>query len=256
MVMGSSSSRRIRCGGRGIQSGGRLVQHQDLRLHREHRGNGNAFLLAHAQVVGDTLDIIAHTHDFQRFFDPVATSSAGKPWYKRTKGHVIVILWAKKVDRLGLKNHSHPGAHLAQVLCVQVRPATWTCPLPVKIPLRCRISVDFPAPFGPTRATFSQGWMSTRRYSARCDRLDRRKKGFQHQWNGAFVSLCPKAGMLIPATVRGRRIRQIRKHGPAQRVEVAGRCGFRHHNHGKALPCRCDRCARCRAEINCLPCRL
>jgi hypothetical protein len=64
MAWGSSRSRWVKLGGR-------LVEHQDRRLHRQHRGQRNALLLAGAEMMGDALGHVAHVDCLERRGHPL-----------------------------------------------------------------------------------------------------------------------------------------------------------------------------------------
>ena len=54
-----------------VEACGGFVQHQHLRLHGDHAGDCNPFLLAAAQVVGDPVCKVLDPDDLQRLVDPV-----------------------------------------------------------------------------------------------------------------------------------------------------------------------------------------
>ena len=107
--------------------------------------------------------VIAHVHRRQGLVHALAAPrrAAGPGRAVRRPRHRT--RWAKRAGHPAIGRPAPPGrAPGPGSLCSPPGRHTHTCPCPLRMPFRCRIRVDLPAPLGPTRATFSHGAMLQR----------------------------------------------------------------------------------------------
>ena len=145
----------------GVEVGRRLVEHQDLRLHRQHGGDRDPAALAEGQVVRRPVGEVGHADPVERVHRPGASSSA--PAHAEVGRPERDVLADGRHEQLVvgvLEDDADPAPDLARGSpCRPAARRPRPCPAPaVRMPLRCSTSVVLPAPLGPSSATRSPRW--------------------------------------------------------------------------------------------------
>ncbi len=110
----------------GVEPRRGLVQHEHLRVHGQHPGQGRAALLAARKLEGaaGVHRLVGQPHRFQGVAHPPVHRGGVEPQVARAEGHVVVDGGGEQL-RLGvLEHHAYAGARLGgRCLVGQVRPA-------------------------------------------------------------------------------------------------------------------------------------
>ena len=111
--------------GERVQAGHRLVEHEHLRLHGEHAGEGHAALLAAGQVEGAALGklVEGQPHQGQALPHAAVDFLGAKPHVARPEGYVVVDGVGEQLVLGILEHESHLAAHFGgDALFRQVAP--------------------------------------------------------------------------------------------------------------------------------------
>ena len=161
---------------RRVEVGRRLVEHQDLRLHRQHGGDRDPAPLAEGEVVRRPVDELGHADhaparsspgrrarapEIPRLVGPNATSARTEPMNSWSSGSWKTMPTRRRIS-------ARFGFSTGQSADLTVPAPAW------RMPLRCSTSVVLPAPLGPSRATRSPGGRAGRRRTAPGGRRGRR----------------------------------------------------------------------------------
>ena len=95
-----------------VQIGGRLVEQQDFRLHRQHAGERGSPALAGAQVVRRAVALPVETHLRQAAIHPGAHSLGVKSHVQRAEGYVLLDRRHEDLVVGILEEHADSLAHL------------------------------------------------------------------------------------------------------------------------------------------------
>ena len=140
-----------------IETGRRLVEHEDRRPHGQHARQAHPLLLAEAQVMDWPPAERQGIDGGQRFLDAAGDLVVGQAQVSRAEGHVLLDRGGEELIGRILEDHADA--------CDTIRPAAWPprrCPAggPVPVadgPAACSTfrSVVLPAPLAPITATNS-----------------------------------------------------------------------------------------------------
>ena len=98
-----------------IEAGSGLVEHEQLRLHRQHGGDGDALLLADAEMVRDAVHVVAHIHGSECITHARAHFLLGQALVNRAERDVVEHRGREELVVGLLKNQADGGAHLDEV---------------------------------------------------------------------------------------------------------------------------------------------
>ena len=107
--------RHLATGGR-VEVGGGFVEDEDLRSHRQHRGDGDPPALTEGQVVRWALRVRAHAHERQGLPHPGLELRSTQPDVVRPEGHVVPDRRHEQLVVGVLKDDPHPPPDLQEVL--------------------------------------------------------------------------------------------------------------------------------------------
>ena len=99
----------------GVEVGRRLVEHEQRRVHRQHRARRHPAALAEAEVVGRAPGVAGHPDRVQRRLDPVLELMTPISEVGRAEGDVVADGGGEELVVGVLEHDPDPAADLAQV---------------------------------------------------------------------------------------------------------------------------------------------
>ena len=93
-----------------------LVERENLGIHAEHRGDGDALLFAGAQVMAEAILVGAHAYTLERMPRSLAHLGGGQPHVQRPEGHILDDRRRKQLVVRILEHQADRGADCVKVV--------------------------------------------------------------------------------------------------------------------------------------------
>ena len=138
-----------------VEVGGRLVEDEDLRFHRQDRGDRDATALTEGEMVRRAVEGVPHAH-LPSALSTRASSRTADAQVRRSEGDVVTHRRHEQLIVRILEDDPHSPADLPQVLLAHLEPTDVNASeAAAEDAIEVQHEVVLPAPFGPSSATRS-----------------------------------------------------------------------------------------------------